>query len=259
MKRSILVVAGLAVMGAANAQLWVNAHNAVTYQGVWDAAGAGSGGANASVLNSAAGGPGTTTYGYGSALSASVALSDDFTLGAGGGVATGIRVYAYQTGATSPTLTGVQVNIFEGGTGGGVGGTNVYNSGGLIATANPVFVAYRTLTTDVATATTRRIYAYDIMFNSGVNLNAGQHWLTFTTAGSLASGPWVAPIVPFTGTGNSFQSLNGGTTWAPTVNGTAVGSDELPFVVYGQAVPEPATMTILGLGALAAWRRRNKK
>jgi len=258
MNKSILIVAGLAVMGAANAQLWVNGHNATTYQGVWDVAGAGSGGANVSVLDSTATGPGTTTYGFGSAASASVRLSDDFTVGSGGGIATGMRIYAYQTGATAPTLTGVTVQIFSGGTGGGVGGTNVYDSGTMITPTNPIFVAYRTLTTDMATATTRRIYAYDVMFAAPVNLGAGQHWLNFTTAGSLASGPWVPPVVPFAG-GNAAQSLDAGVTWAALANGTAPGGDELPFVVYGQAVPEPATMTILGLGALAAWRRRNKK
>lgn len=212
---------------------------------------------NGSVVNGANGSnplsiltPPETIFGFGVATAGATVnrMADNFTL-ANNSTLNGIRLFSYQTGATAFTFTNVSWDIVSGDV----------NTGGVVASGsaaptNGGLVAYR-VTNTTLTNTQRPIFALDLN-GLNVNLSGGQnYWLRWSISGSLASGPWAPPVQPV-GTGNAQQSLSGG-AFAPALDGTL--STEMPFVLSGTAVPEPATMVALGAGALALIRRRRSK
>lgn len=94
------------------------------------------------------------------------------------------------------------------------------------------------------------IYSYDFNLTSGLALNAGTtYWI-----GAAGNGF----DFPQAGTNgwddNSMAQFNSTSFLFNT--GSAVGDQA--FQLYDEAVPEPATMAILGAGALALLRRRKK-
>ncbi len=180
-------------------------------------------GGDASILD---GTLGHTLYGWGHQQNLGNYMADDFTSTASWNIDS-LKFFAYQTGATAVTITGVYVQIWSGAP--NAGGTIVW--GDLTtnrlqsATLSNIYRAQSTTPTDC----NRRIQT--IVATAGVNLPAGQYWVQWGMTGSLASGPWCPPVT-ISGqaiTGDALQNVAG--VWAAALNGTSPNG--APFIVYG--------------------------
>src|SRR5690554_533591 len=156
-------------------------------------------------------------------------MADDFELVAETEI-TGITVYAYQTGATSTTINGMYVTIWDGDPSGGgsiVWGdqtTDVFDS---VEDIN----AYRVAENDQG-GRTRMIQKVNASI-SGLTLAAGTYWLEYSLNGTASSGPWQPPIVILgeTTTGNALQvTPTGYQAWLDSGTSTPQG---LPFQIEG--------------------------
>ena len=179
-------------------------------------------------------------------------LADDFTIGAGGATVTGFSVFSYITGATAPGVTAANWAIASTPTiGSGLATTAVASSfwsvGGL--------GVYRVNAGDPgSTAGIRRVQITTVT-GLNINLAAGTYFLSWSVTPGNFSPP--LPTTLSTHGLNGMQSINNA-AFLPLPNGTTPGSD-IAFVIEGNAVPEPATMAVLGLGAAALLRRRRKQ
>ena len=100
-----------------------------------------------------------------------------------------------------------------------------------------------------------------VMLNTvavGTTLGAGTYWLDFQADGNAGfTGPWAPPITinGVMTTGNAIQYVS---AWNPALDGTS--QQGLPFKIYSPsgptAVPEPATLVLLGLSGVAVLLRR---
>ncbi len=201
------------------------------------APGAGSGGADLSVLQNAT--LSMTILGYGANFAAASAqtMADDFVVcDPAGWTVDAVEAFAYQTGSpTTSTITGLHVEIYDGDP--NAGGVPVAGSPGI---ANNLLTAgqianewtniYRVAETS-QTSTLRPIMRVVASLPAPITLAPGTYWIQFGFTGSLASGPWAPPIaVDDRGdTGNGQQQL--GTTWSSVTSG-AFGQG-LPFALYG--------------------------
>lgn len=209
--------------------------------------GAGFGGANTSALMTTFGG---TIFGFGAQQVNGNRMADDFVVPVGQQwKIDSICFFTYQTGSTTnSTITGADMNIWSG----AMPGTTLAGASTTIA-SNKWSGAYRTLDTDL-TNNQRPIMVVEIDFG-GLLLGAGQHWIDWSAAGSLASGPWAPAVSSISGlvSGNAMQKL-GAAAFAPALDGTTQMA--LPFVVKGEIIPAPSSLALLGLGGLVAARRR---
>ena len=195
---------------------------------------------------------GETTFGYGVQGPASNVMADDFTVGAGGFNVTGLSVFSYVTGATTPGVTGVNWAI---------GAAPVIQSG-LTATAlSSTFWTvggknvYRVGAGDTGSAGGLREIQISTVTGLNINLSPGTYFLSFSVNPGNFSPPLPTSLATY-GL-NAQQSVAGG-AFAPVLNGS-VGAD-MAFIIQGQPVPEPASVFALcaGVAALAARRRRKK-
>jgi hypothetical protein len=93
---------------------------------------------------------------------------------------------------------------------------------------------------------------YELTYTGSVNLGAGSYWLN---VGAVMTDP-SADAFAWSFGGSATGDLAGdfgtnGTGWTPFS-----GLQEVAFRLEGSAVPEPATMAVLGLGVAALARRR---
>jgi hypothetical protein len=193
-----------------------------------------------------------STFGFGAQASANNRMADDFAVTGPGWIVSSVNLFMYQTNATTVTINAADVGIYsnEGGAPGTLLHTGTFQSAAFTD-------IYRV--TSTGTDTARRVQMLTIAFGN-VSLGAGDYWLVWTGAGTSTSGPWqpqitVAGLSQPPGSANAMQSISGG-AFAPVVDGGVSLGQDLPFWINGEPVPEPATMAVLGLGVLAAARRR---
>jgi hypothetical protein len=212
--------------------------------------GGGSGGADASALQTALG---MTIYGFGHQLLNNNRVADDFTItDAGGWQIDTITFFAYQTGSgTTSSITGVNLQIWDG-VPGDPGSNIIWGDPTTNVLINTTWSnIYRVEDIDLLNAD-RPVMADTVLVDT--HLGPGTYWLDWQTDGSpMYSGPWAPPITILgeTSTGNARQSLAG--TWGDLVD---VGPQGLPFVIEGSlgscygdipwATVEPVTGTLPG-------------
>lgn len=240
--KGIAILALAAVSSMSFGVLWDQSN-------VVNAPGAGTGaiaGADLSVLLSP-----DNLYGWGAQGGATNnIMADDFTVSGGGWNITGLTFWAYQTGATSASITGVNFAIDS-----DLTNTSLTAAGTVTTTLTNI---YRVSDGDFSNSQ-RRLQRIDV---TGLNLNLadGTYYLKFNFVGSASfSGPW-APAIPSgqaVNGQNAYQSI-GGAAFAPAfVDGSSLGGDTV-FQIQGEAVPEPATMGLLALGAAGFIARKRK-
>ncbi len=218
-------------------------------------AGGGSGGAHASALQNAA--PvNLGSYGFNANSAGSLGVADDFAVcDPAGWDIDAIEVLAYQTGAgTAPsTLTGLFVEFYSGIP--GSGGVPVAGSPGIgvnLLTGKPATNTwsgvYRTLVSDISTATDRPLMRVRAALPAPLHLAPGVYWVQYGVTGSLASGPWAAPITVWNrgATGNARQ--RNGAAWTNLTSGAALHAQGVPFRLFGGRPDPLGSITTLSPG-----------
>ncbi len=190
--------------------------------------GGGCSGGDASIVETALG---LTLYGWGAQQTAGNSMADDFESTADWNIDS-LMFYAYQTGATTSTITGVYVQIWDGSP--MAGGTVVW--GDLttnLLQRTGLSNIYRALDTAPTSCDRRQ---QEVVATVGTFLPAGHYWVQWQFTGTASSGPWQPPvtIAGQTTTGDALQYTSSG-GWAAALNG--VYPNGAPFIVYGTAGP----------------------
>ena len=200
----------------------------------------------------------STTLGFGAQTTAGNSVADNFSFSGSNWNVSSLDFFSYQTAAVGFTFTSATWSI--------ISGTNI-NTGtvvasGTTAVTNGGLAGYR-VTSTTLTDTSRAIYKVSVDVTD-FSLTAGNYFITWSLAGTGASGPWAPPVAGST-SGNALQSL-AGAPYATVVDAGSGLNYELPFIINGtvaaSAVPEPATwaMMIGGFGMIGgAMRSRRRK
>lgn len=214
----------------------VNAGAQVLYDNgpYYNSTGTGANGANESVLY-------TTTFamgtiGFGNQQTAFNRVADDFMITDCVWRIDSVVFFGYQTNSTTTsTFTSVNFRIWDS-IPDAIGANVVYGD----TTTNRMIRttwsgAYRI--TETTTGNTARPIMRNVCTAGGVVLTSGTYWLDWSSAGSLASGPWAPARTPIqlAITGNGRQRT--GSTWNNAVDGgTNTPAQGFPFIVYGTAL-----------------------
>lgn len=173
----------------------------------------------------------------------------------------GIEVFAFQTGATAPSLTGVFLEFYDGDpatTGQPIVGSpgfanNLFTMPGHLV-SNTMTGVFRALDT-APTTTTAQVQSVFVGLPAPLLLDSsalpgGRYWLRMQFTGSQAAGPAVVPIaIPnLASTGDGTWDTNG--MWLPLSNGGY--PQGVPFQFYGNATSLPGGIQNLGGGCAAA-------
>lgn len=207
---------------------------------IYDLAGGGSGGANASTLHDA-----MTTYGAGHAFASGYRVAEDIIVPAGETWNIDSLVFhAYQTNSGNiSTITAVNVRIWNG-TPGGASTIVFGDSTSNILVTSDFAGTYRTGDFTSTACPPATCVARPIMRNAtyvGTTLTAGTYWVDWQTDGSATSGPWAPPVnlgAGNTTTGNAKQYINDPananyTNWVDLTDGGSLTPQGLPFLVVG--------------------------
>lgn len=202
-------------------------------------------------------------------------VADDFTVSGAGWNVSGIAVFAYQTGATANPFTGGNLNIWSarpGDSGAVIIGTATWSNSvdQLQLDANTVGIGNRIFNTNSpapgsAPGTTRRIWQNN--FTLSQTLAAGTYWIDYqlVTASGVAFAPNTThQDVRGVAGANARQFSLATSTWTDLIDtgNPATAPDvaqDMPFIISGEAVPEPMTMGVLALGAAALAARKRRK
>lgn len=173
--------------------------------------------------------------------------------------------FFFNTSTPDPAnISGYQFAVYSAATGNG-GSTDTDNTGDVL---NAHFDASAvTVTPDYGSVTGNYLFHLDLT-SANLTLNSGQYWfgmspdLEFGVGGQTAvSG---GSLVDSGSAAMNGRQMNGGGGFglagnnAMAVNGTTGLGDNFAYRLEGSAVPEPATLAILGFGALAAMKRRKR-
>ncbi len=232
MKKSVLLLSFLLATGLSALAQTVIYDNGP----IFDIAGGGSGGANASTLHDGLG-----TYGAGHALSSGFRVADDLVVPTGETwYLDSLVFFGYQTGSGPvSSINHVNVRIWDGPPGAPsnvVFGDDVTDR--LITTE--LAGAYRTGDFTSTTCAPATCVDRPIMRNAtliGTSLLPGTYWIDWQTGGTLTSGPWAPPInlgAGVTITGNAKQYNPTTMAWADLFDG-ALTTDGMgfPFLAVG--------------------------
>ncbi len=215
---------------------------------VFNSSGTGIGGDDESLLENVA--LGMTALGFAHADTQSFRVADDFEVTGGSWDIESIDFYAYQTGATASTITGVNLRIWDGVP--GDSGSNVVF--GDDTTNRMSSTGYsgvlRVVDGSSGADNNRQIAVSNVAV--GVTLLPGTYWLDWQSSGSSGSGPWAPPlsILGQTTTGNGLQSADSGVTYTPLTDAGTATLQGLPFVMYGTLPPPPVVPTLSFYGLL---------
>jgi MYXO-CTERM domain-containing protein len=238
----VLVLAGSAQAGST---LWDNGP-IVTNPG------GGFGGADASLVQSQLG---MTSLG-GNVNVGSFRRADNFTVGAGGWRLDSIQVFGYFTGGDTTTspIENLFVRIWDANP--GAGGTVVAGDMTTNILASSDWTGAYRASTNSPLGNTRPIW--DAVGSlGGLVLAEGEYWVEVGMSSSLGT-MWMPPVsIPDqSSTGDALTYTVSSDSWGPWLDGGAGTPLGMPFVLTGSVVPAPGAMALLGLGGLAASRRR---
>jgi hypothetical protein len=176
---------------------------------------------------------GTTTYGFGF-LRPTLAVADNFTIPAGETwTINEIVTWGYQTGATAVSINNLGVQIWNGPP--GLPGATVIagDIAGNCLTSATFSDIYRALSTDPANCD-RRLQELTCGLNTV--LGPGTYWVEFTSAGTLASGPWIPPVKFLFRPNKPFADgrQRTSTGWGELIDGgPGQHQQEVPFLISG--------------------------
>lgn len=188
-------------------------------------------------------------------------VADDFVTN-GPVCVSAIELFAYQTGATSPSINGVFLEVYAGDP--RAGGLPVAGSPGIAnnlvglagyTVINTMTGAYRAVETS-PTDTTRPIQSVLVTLANPLNLNSasiagGRYFLRYGLTGSSVVGPFVPPISVLGSrvTGDAISASTAGTWTSMVSNGSG---QALPFELHGTTTTLPGAFTNLGGGCSSA-------
>jgi hypothetical protein len=206
--------------GTPKAVLFDNGSNIVTHPG------AGAGGANASAIE-----PGLITFGYGHQFALGYRVADDFSVPASAcWDLSQLKWLAYQTNApTTGTITGIYTEYFSGGSPAG-GGLPFAGDTTTNRFVSSVWSGVYRVTSTSLTNAARAVIQVTANASFVTGLGTGTYWVGVNCSGTLSSGPWAPPTVPWDGTDNG-QQFTG--AWAPLTGGFGGSPADFPFVLEG--------------------------
>lgn len=201
-----------------------------TRDGMINGPGAGSGGADASILQNSS--LGMNTFGFVVHPSSSARVADDFDVPVPGWTISDVTVYGYQTfSPTTSTITAMNFRIWDGppnqGTSSVIFGDDFTNVLSSTAFTNIFREA------DSTPGITNRPIMSATASGLSIKLPAGTYWLDFQLDGSLASRPQAPPLTigGMTTTGNGLQSF--GAPWGPANDTGTITQQGFPLTIGG--------------------------
>lgn len=134
------------------------------------------------------------TYGFGCQLSANNRVADDFVVPANTKMKVqAMRVYLYQTGATSASINHLNARIWNGAPNGG--GSVIWgNTATNILSANTLTSVFRVDDVTTPIPSNRQVQLVQGSVSPAQTMNPGTYWLDYQAGGTLASGPWALPV-----------------------------------------------------------------
>ncbi len=233
----------------------------------------------------------STTPGISATTAFGIRVAEDFTVPAGGWDLDSVKLFAFQSSQTLPTITSAKINLWTSAPFDSLSPQPIPNPLPQPVLSSPIevnvtaseFVGFRQLGSSTS-GSTRRIFSYDFSLDglpNGGRLEAGTYWLEWSLAGVVVPNSTSATqvVVPLVTPRESAVNLNARQYAPATINGQQVttwfesreirwelvGSTQtgffdqpmaLPFALSGTPIPEPSTFILIGsLGCLAMRRR----